>query len=174
MFGWGGRRRRGRGEGEGEGESEEEEATAERSEDGEDGGARDRSRTGPGNGTPRRRRCSSRRKCGSRDASVTGNICGAPVGRGGEGERDETRDDVFTVEMARELGKIEGRSANPDAVSQFFASHMRDDYIKFSRKNWRQKRRRGKEARLVAQQAARAALREADKEKPTKSHRARR
>ena len=83
--------------------------------------------------------------------------------------------DVFTVEMARELGKIEGRSANPDAVSQFFASHMRDDYIKFFKEKLAAEKATVEKRRLVAQQAgASERSREADKEKPTKSHRARR
>jgi len=43
--------------------------------------------------------------------------------------------DVFTVQMAREFGKVDGRhTANPNALKQFFASRLRDDYIAFVKK----------------------------------------
>lgn len=43
--------------------------------------------------------------------------------------------EVFTVQMAREFGKVDGRhTANPKALKRVFVTRLRDDYIAFVKK----------------------------------------
>lgn len=51
--------------------------------------------------------------------------------------------DVFTVQMAREFGNVDGRhTANPKALKQVFATRLRDDYIAFVKKKIAAEKRR--------------------------------
>ena len=172
----------GESEGEGEGESEEEEATAESEEarrsgeDGEDGGAPIEAEQDletvhrEGEGVHRGE------NVGAEMPRSLETFVGRRLGRGGEGERDETRE--------RRVHRGDGAGARKDRgkkresrrrLAVFRQSHERRLYQIFQGKIGGRKGDGGKEARLVAQQAgASERSREADKEKPTKSHRARR
>jgi hypothetical protein len=123
--------REGEGEGEGEGESEEEEATAERAKTTKTAARRSKPNRTWKRYTEKEKAFILEKMWEQRCLGHWKHLWGGAGWKEAEKASGTRRVcDVFTVEMARELGKIEGRSANPAAVSQFFASHMRDDYIK--------------------------------------------